>query len=492
MSDRLRKATVVIGRPGLRGPTGLTGSTGAAGAAGATGATGATGAAGSAGTYQWLNVKDYGATGNGTTDDTTAIQNAINAAASTAGTFAGGRTVLIPDGIYLVTSIVLKHLVTLRGTGRGTILKHAPAATTGMVRITDTTVQQTQLRDLVIWGNKAASTAGTATTKHGLHYLNGDGTQTPKITSDPYHVIDNVWAWECKGAGFRIEGRGEGIYSRLVARDCDGIGFDIQTVDSRWTSLSAGNCGAQGIVVGGANNILTGCKSWYSGRLVPASGHGFHVTASSNVLNGCEAQDNNFHGFFMDTVQRVALNGCHADSNNAGTGDATDRNASGFEISNSAYCTVSGGISWDRAANTRRQKYGVGFSNGAASNEVIGLQMVGNITRRVRIDSNSQENNSIVQPQGASLPAPALTPNPYNGRMLVVYMSANVTVSAPTEAHLGQELTFRFERGAVGTETITWDAVFKPAGWTLTTGAYARGSISFVYDGSQWIRTGSS
>ena len=46
-----------------------------------------------------INVKYYGATGNGTTDDTTAIQNAINAAVS-----AGTYTIYFPAGNYLTSS----------------------------------------------------------------------------------------------------------------------------------------------------------------------------------------------------------------------------------------------------------------------------------------------------------------------------------------------------------------------------------------------------
>lgn len=45
----------------------------------------------------WLNVKDYGAEGDGTTDDTDAIQDAIDAAAA-----AGGGVVYFPAGVYIV------------------------------------------------------------------------------------------------------------------------------------------------------------------------------------------------------------------------------------------------------------------------------------------------------------------------------------------------------------------------------------------------------
>ena len=46
----------------------------------------------------YINVKDYGALGNGTTDDTVAIQNAINANP--------GRVIYFPAGKYLITSAI--------------------------------------------------------------------------------------------------------------------------------------------------------------------------------------------------------------------------------------------------------------------------------------------------------------------------------------------------------------------------------------------------
>lgn len=59
------------------------------------------------------NVKDYGAVGNGTTDDTTAIQSALNALPAT------GGTVYFPGGTYLIGSGLTSSLnsIELRGTG---------------------------------------------------------------------------------------------------------------------------------------------------------------------------------------------------------------------------------------------------------------------------------------------------------------------------------------------------------------------------------------
>ncbi len=60
-----------------------------------------------------INVKDYGATGDGTTDDTTEIQAALDKASS-------GGTVFFPVGDYLISaSLNVKSDTTLRGEGYG-------------------------------------------------------------------------------------------------------------------------------------------------------------------------------------------------------------------------------------------------------------------------------------------------------------------------------------------------------------------------------------
>ncbi|WP_353183352.1 right-handed parallel beta-helix repeat-containing protein [Parapedobacter lycopersici] len=67
-------------------------------------------AAKAAGIGQVVNVGDYGAKGDGRTDDTKAIQAAINAADA-------GDTVVIPQGTFLIQTIRLRSNVHLKGIG---------------------------------------------------------------------------------------------------------------------------------------------------------------------------------------------------------------------------------------------------------------------------------------------------------------------------------------------------------------------------------------
>lgn len=71
-----------------------------------------------------INAKTYGAVGDGSTDDTTALQAAINAVPSS------GGTVTIPAGTYVVSStlVIDKDATVITGVGASTIIRVASSA----------------------------------------------------------------------------------------------------------------------------------------------------------------------------------------------------------------------------------------------------------------------------------------------------------------------------------------------------------------------------
>lgn len=76
-----------------------------------------------------VDVRDYGAKGDGITDDAAAIQAAIEAASA-----AGGGTVTFPAGTFLLgSSLVLRRAVSIRGAGSGVTNDHAASWDIGFV-----------------------------------------------------------------------------------------------------------------------------------------------------------------------------------------------------------------------------------------------------------------------------------------------------------------------------------------------------------------------
>lgn len=145
-----------------------------------------------------VSVKDFGAVGDGITNDTAAIQAAITYAASTVNG-AAGKEVLLPTGTYLISSrITLPNRVGLRGAnGRGTVIKpHSSFADSYMFHAVNGTSSMfgSYLSDMyidargknmtaVVWSQAWQETCGMykvvvqfdGTTNYGVYMSNGYG-----------------------------------------------------------------------------------------------------------------------------------------------------------------------------------------------------------------------------------------------------------------------------------------------------------------------------
>lgn len=106
------------------------------------------------------NVKDYGAQGDNSTDDTTAVNSAIAAL-----TAANGGTLYFPAGTYLLTDLTAftnVQNVIIKGDGRfATFLKYASNLTADLFDFTSASgsFQRFELRDLTIDGNSNTGVA---------------------------------------------------------------------------------------------------------------------------------------------------------------------------------------------------------------------------------------------------------------------------------------------------------------------------------------------
>lgn len=116
-----------------------------------------------------VNVRDYGAKGDGATDDAAAIQKSIGALPATGGivmvpagtymlgTSAGGME-FYPNGEPIQNAIIInKPNVLFKGTGRSTILKLMPHTKMRAIGVTGSHVT---VEDIVVDGNKSQRNSG--------------------------------------------------------------------------------------------------------------------------------------------------------------------------------------------------------------------------------------------------------------------------------------------------------------------------------------------
>jgi|GEM_PF-2904803 len=149
-----------------------------------------------------LDVREFGAIGDNSTNNTTAIQAAINAALA-----AGGGVVYFPPGTYLTNTLTMVRNVTLMGAGqKATFIKLRNGQNTNLIETQDAnTLLSTGLtpagarsagagnwmiRDLTLDGNRANNTTGHVLAFWGYRVRLQDVT----IREAAEYGIDSGWA----------------------------------------------------------------------------------------------------------------------------------------------------------------------------------------------------------------------------------------------------------------------------------------------------------
>ncbi len=206
-----------------------------------------------------LNVKDYGATGNGNTDETDAIQSAINAVSS-------GGTVYIPDGTYMINATAISsggtHGLEINGKSNVTIYLSSRAV---LKAITNSSDSYEILR--IVYSNNITINGGTLLGDKDTHTSSSgeDGTCLTVIGSQ-YVILDGVTFRKGHGDGIYVQKSGSGVRTQhLIARNI--------IVDGNYR---------QGIAIVDGDDILIENSTIKNSGGLPGGGGGIDMEPNAN------------------------------------------------------------------------------------------------------------------------------------------------------------------------------------------------------------------
>ncbi|HEY9784451.1 MAG TPA: glycosyl hydrolase family 28-related protein [Candidatus Obscuribacterales bacterium] len=248
-----------------------------------------------------VNVRDFGAVGDGVTDDQTAIQNAINFAAATP-----GSTVLFPPGNYLHTGQLTVNGVNLVGKG-ATITAGAFSASI-VLGATGST-----LSGLIIDATVGASI--------GVHFNNATQFSMRNTVIAAKFVNPLTVSFSSDGV---IDGNQVGINSPIVRNRILGMVGVNRVVISNNTFI--GNATAtNGIDLQGADNDISIVSNLFTDglggvRFLNVSGNNFNISkniilraAASGIsllnTNSITVEKNTIRGLDLDAFRGINVDG---------------------------------------------------------------------------------------------------------------------------------------------------------------------------------------
>ncbi len=258
-----------------------------------------------------VNVRDYGATGNGSTNDTAAINRAIAAAHAAS----GGGTVQFPSGTYRsANSIHMMSDVTLNLASGATIMGASGSGYDSPESNSNDNYQDfghSHFHDAMIWGDRLTNIGftGSGTIDGGGHLITGNPSSG--------HADKIISLTRCNNLTLSgITLRRGGHFAALI-NGCDGVTSDHLTVDTGsdrdgWNIINTQNVVITNINDTSNDDALVFKSDWALGQRFP-QGHvrvtNAHLKAGCcNALMFGSETCSDFTDYVFDTITITGAN----------------------------------------------------------------------------------------------------------------------------------------------------------------------------------------
>jgi hypothetical protein len=286
-----------------------------------------------------VSVVNYGAKGDGHTDDTAAINLAISACGARAVPH-NGCVLYFPAGVYVTTGLTLRSYVHMKGDGWGTsvlLLKPHIAADVLTVPVD---AFNFGVYGLTLDGNSASGGRGNcfsvAPTPAGPAEWNTANKQSAPVNAQKWGHVEEVMFSHCSGDGIHINAFNYMLFfDNFYVFDNGVYGLYTEGANSGFSNFQIERNGTAGIHVAGANNRFTSGEVIWNGA-IDGTEAAVYLAGARNIITAVETEDSYTNGFFDKGADNVFM-GCVSDSNGyvAKKPDASSRVASGFVIAGS-------------------------------------------------------------------------------------------------------------------------------------------------------------
>lgn len=462
-----------------------------------------------------VSVKDFGAVGDGVTDDTAAINAALSAAAAVQ------RAVFMPAGTYLVSGVLaVPSGITLYGAGWNTVIKRKDNTSYSPIV---SLASFSHLRDLCIDGNAANQTVIA-------YAVLGYRVEHARVT--------NVKVYNNYGIGVGWSESADCVCTRVTVDGCKanlpGFWNSRQTVGSFWMDgrhryidcVSINNQ-LDGLILNTPNNTIIGgryCKNGYGGSYGAALGaggiytedgavqdgltiigancsdnteQGINVSANNAVIIGNTCNGNQLTGILLKggTGLKCIGNTCNENGWYTGSSNPNVWLRAGITISpDVSHSVVANNTCVDRRGASATQEHGIRFGNNISTATSVGLKFYGNLC-----DTNktAPDNLNPVQPptrltkyyyydldppSNAALTVSADNPNVSNARN--VFTTGTFTLANMTTSQRDGQVVTVFATSGVLTINNAGN-INLGSGTSISLGGFMA-NITFIYRGGEW------